>query len=97
MGSIKRVTAGAKGVQLTWRAADRARTYNIYRAVDPTDKADVPSSNWSLVGRMVDGLSFLDTTGRSGTLYAYTVRGVAADGKTLSPTYNTYGLRITMP
>ena len=31
-----------------------------------------------------------------GTTYVYTVRGVAADGKTLSRTYNTDGLRATV-
>ena len=41
--------------------------------------------------------SFKDTTGKSGMMYAYTVRGVAADGETLSAKYNTFGLRVTMP
>ena len=50
-----------------------------------------------LVGKKVNALTFKDTTGKSGTLYAYTVRGVAVDGKTLSAAYNKYGVRVTMP
>ena len=96
MVGIKQITKGTRGVQLTWKPAANARTYNVYRAVNPP-AGDVPASAWKLVGKKVDALSFKDTTGQSGKLYAYTVRGVAADGKTLSPTYNKFGLRITMP
>ena len=83
-------------IQLTWKSAANAQTYNVYRAVNPP-AGDVPASAWRLVGKKVNALSFKDTTGQSGVTYAYTVRGVAADGKTLSPTYNKFGLRITMP
>ena len=74
----------------------------MYRAANPPkDKkgnpANVPTSKWKLVGQKVDALSFLDVTGKSGVTYAYTVRGVAANGKTLSTNYNTVGLRATMP
>ena len=96
MVGIKQITKGTRGVQLTWKPAANAQTYNVYRAVNPP-AGDVPASAWKLVGKKVDALSFKDTTGQSGKLYAYTVRGVAADGKTLSPTYNKFGLRITMP
>ena len=85
--SAKRV---AGGIQLTWESAADAKTYNIYRKVDG-------ASNWTLLASSVSGTSYKDTSGRSGTTYAYTVRGVAADGKTLSRTYNTDGLRATMP
>ena len=102
MKSAVRVTSGTKGILLTWTTANNAKTYNVYRAANPpTDSRGNPTavsaSKWVLVGEKVDGLSFKDTTGKSGTTYAYTVRGVAADGKTLSPTYNKFGLRITMP
>ena len=85
--SAKRV---AGGIQLTWESAADAKTYNVYRKVDG-------ASNWTLLASSVSGTTYKDTSGKSGTTYAYTVRGVAADGKTLSRTYNTDGLRATMP
>ena len=92
----KRVTTGTKGIQVRWKSAANAQTYNVYRAVNPPS-GDVPASAWVLVGKKVNALTFKDTTGKSGTLYAYTVRGVAVDGKTLSAAYNKYGVRATMP
>ena len=92
----KRVTTGTKGIQVRWKSAANAQTYNVYRAVNPPS-GDVPASAWVLVGKKVNALTFKDTTGKSGTLYAYTVRGVAVDGKTLSAVYNKYGVRATMP
>ena len=102
MKSAVRVTSGTKGILLTWTTANNAKTYNVYRAANPpTDSRGNPTavsaSKWVLVGKQVNGLSFKDTTGKSGTTYAYTVRGVAADGKTLSASYQTAGLRATMP
>ena len=97
----KRVATGTKGIQVTWKSAANAQTYNVYRAVNPpTDENGYPAavtSGWKLVGKQVNGLSFKDTTGQSGVTYAYTVRGVAVDGKTLSAAYNKYGVRATMP
>ena len=92
----KRVTSGTKGIQVRWKSAANAQTYNVYRAANPPS-GDVPASAWVLVGKKVNALTFKDTTGKSGTLYAYTVRGVAVDGKTLSAAYNKYGVRATMP
>ena len=96
MVGAKQVTTGTKGIQVTWKPAANAKTYNVYRAVNPPS-GDVPASAWVLVGKKVNALSFKDTTGKSGMMYAYTVRGVAADGETLSAKYNTFGLRVTMP
>ena len=97
----KRVTTGTKGIQVRWKSAANAQTYNVYRAANPpTDENGYPAavtSGWKLVGKQVNGLSFKDTTGQSGVTYAYTVRGVAVDGKTLSATYNKDGVRATMP
>ena len=97
----KRVATGTKGIQVTWKSAANAQTYNVYRAANPpTDENGYPAavtSGWKLVGKQVNGLSFKDTTGQSGVTYAYTVRGVAVDGKTLSAAYNKYGVRATMP
>ena len=87
LSSARRVTGG---IQLTWESAADAKTYNVYRKVDG-------ASGWTLLASSVSGTTYKDTSGRSGTTYAYTVRGVAADGKTLSRTYNTDGLRATMP
>ena len=102
MKDARRVTSGTKGIRLTWTTTNNAKTYNVYRAANPPkDKkgnpANVPTSKWKLVGQKVDALSFLDVTGKSCVTYAYTVRGVAANGKTLSTNYNTVGLRATMP
>ena len=96
MVGAEQVTTGTKGIQVTWKPAANAKTYNVYRAVNPPSR-DVPASAWVLVGKKVNALSFKDTTGKSGMMYAYTVRGVAADGETLSAKYNTFGLRVTMP
>ena len=85
--SARRVTGG---IQLTWESAADAKTDNVYRKVDG-------ASGWTLLASSVSGTTYKDTSGKSGTTYAYTVRGVAADGKTLSRTYNTDGLRATMP
>ena len=102
MKDARRVTSGTKGIRLTWTTTNNAKTYNVYRAANPPkdqkgNPANVPTSKWKLVGQKVDALSFLDVTGKSGVTYAYTVRGVAANGKTLSTNYNTVGLRATMP
>ena len=96
MVGAEQVTTGTKGIQVTWKPAANAKTYNVYRAANPPS-GDVPASAWVLVGKKVNALSFKDTTGKSGMMYAYTVRGVAADGETLSAKYNTFGLRVTMP
>ena len=77
------------GILLTWESAADAKTYNVYRKVDG-------ASGWTLLASSVSGTSYRDTSGKRGTTYVYTVRGVAADGKTLSRTYNTDGLRATV-
>ena len=77
------------GILLTWESTADAKTYNVYRKVDG-------ASGWTLLASSVSGTSYRDTSGKRGTTYVYTVRGVAADGKTLSRTYNTDGLRATV-
>jgi len=77
------------GILLTWESAADAKTYNVYRKVDG-------ASGWTPLASSVSGTSYRDTSGKRGTTYVYTVRGVAADGKTLSRTYNTDGLRATV-
>ena len=77
------------GIQVTWQAADGAAKYNVYRK-------DAVNTKWKVIAT-VTGTSYTDKSGTAGTKYSYTVRGVAADGKTLSPSYNKTGVSATMP
>ena len=81
------------GILVTWEAAANARTYVVYRSKVVSGQA----SGWTAIARDVTNTYYKDIGGVSGTLYAYTVIGVAADGKTTSPSYHTYGVRATMP
>ena len=80
--SARRVTGG---IQLTWESAADAKTYNVYRKVDG-------ASGWTLLASSVSGTSYTDWNVEPGVRYTYTVRGVAADGQTLSKTYNKTGV-----
>ena len=86
LGSAKAVS---NGIQVTWQAADGAAKYNVYRK-------DASNTVWRVIAT-VTGTSYTDKSGTAGTKYSYTVRGVAADGKTLSPSYNKTGVSATMP
>ena len=77
------------GIQVTWQAASGAAKYNVYRK-------DAVNTTWTVIAT-VTGTSYTDKSGTAGTKYSYTVRGVAADGKTLSPGYNKTGVSATMP
>ena len=77
------------GIQVTWQAASGAAKYNVYRK-------DAVNTKWTVIAT-VTGTSYTDKSGTAGTKYSYTVRGVAADGKTLSPGYNKTGVSATMP
>ena len=87
LGSAKAVTGG---IQVTWQAAAGAATYNVYR-MGPGD------TNWKVVSVKQSGTSYTDKNVTAGSTYKYTVRGVASDGKTLSPSYNNTGVSATMP
>ena len=86
--------SGAKavtgGIQVTWQAAANAATYNVYR-MGPGDTC------WKIVSAKQSGTSYTDKNVTAGSTYKYTVRGVAADGKTLSPGFNNTGVSATMP
>ena len=82
--SARRVTGG---IQLTWESAADAKTYNVYRKVDG-------ASGWTLLASSVSGTSYTDWNVEPGVRYTYTVRGVAADGQTLSKTYNKTGVTV---
>ena len=88
--TMRSAKADSAGITVSWDTAANAVTYNVYRTADA-------GSSWTQVASSVKGSSYKDTTVQKGVKYGYKVRGVAADGKTLSRTYNTDGLRATMP
>ena len=69
---------------MTWQAAAGAATYNVYR-MGPGD------TYWKVVSAKQSGTSYTDKNVTAGNTYKYTVRGVAADGTTLSPSYDGTG------
>ena len=72
------------GIQVTWQAAAGAATYNVYR-MGPGD------TYWKVVSAKQSGTSYTDKNVKPNSTYKYTVRGVAADGTTLSPSYDGTG------
>jgi fibronectin type 3 domain-containing protein len=86
LGSAKAVSGG---IQVTWQAASGAEKYNVYRK-------DASNTVWRVIAT-VTATSYTDKSGTAGTKYSYTVRGVAADGKTLSPGFDRTGVSATMP
>ena len=85
LGSAKAVSGG---IQVTWQAANAAK-YNVYRK-------DASNTVWRVIAT-VTGTSYTDKSAKAGVKYSYTVRGVAADGKTLSPGFDRTGVSATMP
>ena len=77
--------AGANGIKVTWEKAANAATYNVYR-MGPGDTC------WKVVSVKQSGTSYTDKNVTAGNTYKYTVRGVASDGKTLSPGFNNTGV-----
>ena len=73
------------GIQVTWQAADGAAQYRVYRK-------DAVNTGWTVLTSSATGTSFVDKTAVAGVTYTYTVRGVAKDGKTLSPSYDKIGV-----
>ena len=90
---LKEAERLSDGILVTWEAAANARTYVVYRSKVVSGQA----SGWTAIARDVTNTYYKDIGGVSGTLYAYTVIGVAVDGRTTSPSYHTYGVRATMP
>ena len=86
LGSAKAVSGG---IQVTWQAASGAAKYNVYRK-------DASNTVWRVIAT-VTGTSYTDKSAKAGVKYSYTVRGVAADGKTLSPGFDRTGVSATMP
>ena len=79
--------AGSDGITVKWKAVAGAKEYRVYRKGPGETK-------WKgLVN--VTGISWTDRGVKAGAKYTYTVRGIGADGKTLSPTYNNLGVNAT--
>ena len=79
--------AGSDGITVKWKAAAGAKEYRVYRKGPGETK-------WKgLVN--VTGISWTDRGVKAGAKYTYTVRGIGADGKTLSPTFNNHGVSAT--
>ena len=74
------------GIQVTWKEAAGAATYKVYRK-------DATNTKWTALTTTATGTSYVDKTAVAGVTYTYTVRGVASDGKTLSPSYNKTGVK----
>ena len=78
------------GIQVTWKEAAGAATYKVYRK-------DAANTSWTALTTTATGTSYVDKTAKAGVKYTYTVRGVAEDGKTLSPSHDKTGVSATMP
>ena len=86
--TMGKATAQGSYITVTWDKAANAASYRVYRRVNN-------SSDWNVVASSVSGTSYTDWNVEPGVLrYTYTVRGVAADGQTLSKTYNKTGVTV---
>ena len=84
--TLKSVSAAAKsGVVVTWSAVDGASNYRVYRKTS--------GGSWSKLADTTS-TSYTDTTASTGTKYAYTVRCISADAKTVLSAAPT-GVSIT--
>lgn len=71
---------------MTWEKATNAAWYNVYRK-------DAVNTRWTVIAT-VRNTSYTDSDVEEGATYTYTVRGVASDGKTLSPDFNKTGVSV---
>ena len=69
--------AGENGITVSWRRAANAAQYNVYRKA-------AGEADWTIIATVAD-TSYTDAAVEMGVLYTYTVRGIASDGETLSP------------
>ena len=76
------------GIQVTWQKADGAVKYRVYRK-------DTANTGWKVLTSSATGTSYVDKTAKAGVKYTYTVRGIAKDGKTLSPGFDGIGVSAT--
>ena len=86
LGSAKAVSGG---IQVTWQTAAGAAQYRVYRK-------DAVNTKWKALTSSATGTSYVDKTAQAGVEYTYTVRGIASDGKTLSPGFDDAGVSATI-
>ncbi|MGN0527159.1 MAG: cohesin domain-containing protein [Acutalibacteraceae bacterium] len=84
---LTKIENASNGIKITWGKVSGAQSYNVYRKTYSNGKW----SGWSGIKTGVTGTSYTDTTAKSGTTYAYTVRAKNAAGLS---SYNTTGLKI---
>lgn len=82
-------TVEGTGITVTWQKAANAQTYTVYRKTPGAKK-------WTAIGKAIKGTQYRDAAVTPGTTYAYTVRGVASDGRSLSPSYDGKGVSATV-
>lgn len=82
-------TVEGTGITVTWQKAANAQTYTVYRKTPGAKK-------WTAIGKGIKGTQYRDAAVTPGTTYAYTVRGVASDGRSLSPSYDGKGVSATV-
>ncbi len=73
------------GVKVCWKSVSGAAKYRVFRKTG--------SGSWAKVADTTS-TSYTDTTAKSGTTYAYTVRCINSAGTSYTSSYNTTGLTI---
>ncbi len=79
---LKTASNATKGIKITWEKVKGAKGYIIGRRTS--------STGWTKIATLTDVDSYIDTTAKAGTEYAYTVVPVCDDVKGL---YDTVGIR----
>ena len=82
-------TVEGTGITVTWQKAANAQTYTVYRKTPGAKK-------WTAIGKAIKGTQYRDAAVTPGITYTYTVRGVASDGRSLSPSYDGKGVSATV-
>lgn len=85
--AVSSVALTTNGIVVKWEKTSYAKKYRVYRKVD-SDKS------WTKV-KDTTSTSYTDTNVKEGKKYTYTVRGLSADGKTFTTSYDTTGKSIT--
>ena len=81
---VPALSLAANGITVKWSAVNGATKYNVYRKVGT-------AKSWTKYKTITDATSFVDTSVKTGTKYAYTIQAI---GGTTSK-YNTTGKTIT--
>ena len=83
---LKSIKGDTDGVTITWEKVAGVSNYRVFKKV--------PGGSWKGLGNTT-ALTFTDTNPVAGEKYIYTVRGVSADGKEFTTSYDSTGLTIT--